>query len=90
MQILMEYGGIYLDLDVLVLRPFDYLRHHYECTIGLESETKACGSVIVCSRHSMFLVLWINAYLDDYRIDEWAYNTGMVIIMSITSLTHRL
>jgi len=78
LQVLLEYGGIYLDLDVLITRPFDELRRRYECTIGREQETKACGSVIVCSRHSPFLLLWINSYIDDYRIEEWAYNTGQV------------
>jgi mannosyltransferase OCH1-like enzyme len=74
----MEYGGIYMDLDVLVLNPFDDLRQQYECTIGRELDDKVCGSVIICSRHSLFLTLWINSYLDDYRVDEWAYNTGKV------------
>lgn len=77
-KVLMEYGGIYLDLDVLVTRPFDELRRQFACTIGREQETKACGSVIICSRHSPFLLLWINSYIDDYRIEEWAYNTGQV------------
>ncbi len=76
-KILQEYGGIYLDFDVLVTRPFDDLRKHV-CTIGLERETQACGSVIVCSKKAVFLLLWLNAYLDDYRITEWAYNTGKV------------
>lgn len=77
-KVLMEYGGIYLDLDVLVVQPFDDLRHQYECTIGREVEHKVCGSVIICSKHSLFLILWINSYLDDYRADVWAYNTGKV------------
>lgn len=79
LQVLLEYGGIYLDLDVLITRPFDELRRQFACTIGREQETKACGSVIVCSRHSPFLLLWINSYIDDYRIEEWAYNTGQVL-----------
>ena len=76
-KILMEYGGIYLDFDVMVTRPFDDLRRH-SCVIGMESETKACGSVILCEKTSFFLTMWINAYLDDYRMEEWAYNTGQV------------
>ena len=77
LKVLTEYGGIYLDLDVLVTKPFDDLRR-YVCTVGQEQETKACGSIIVCSNTSVFLYMWINSYLDDYRADEWAYNTGKV------------
>jgi hypothetical protein len=61
-----------------VTRPFDELREKYPCTIGREQETKACGSVIICHKDSPFLLLWINSYFDDYRIEEWAYNTGQV------------
>ena len=32
-NIVREYGGIYLDFDVLVIRPFTELRKHV-CTIG--------------------------------------------------------
>ena len=65
-QVLMEYGGIYLDLDTVITRPFDELRR-YPCVIGREQESKSCGSVIVCAKDSPFLLLWINSYLDDYQ-----------------------
>ena len=77
-KILQEYGGIYLDLDVFVTKGFDELRRKHPCFIGQELETKACGSVIGCSKDSLFLTLWLNSYLDDYRMDVWAYNTGQV------------
>lgn len=47
------------------------------CT-GWESEEQACGSAILCRRDSPFLRLWINAYLDDYPMEEWVYSTGKV------------
>ena len=75
--VLKEYGGIYLDMDVMVIRSFDELRKH-SCTIGLESDYKACGSAVICAKDSFFLTMWLNSYLDDYRIDVWAYNSGKV------------
>ena len=77
LRVLLETGGIYLDLDVLIVRSFDNLRR-YPCTIGMETDTRACGGIIVCSKHSFFLNLWANAYLDNYRHSTWAYNTGIV------------
>ena len=77
LKILMEYGGIYLDFDTLIIRPLDDLRK-YDCTIGLEQEDKACGNIIICHKDAPFLTMWLNSFLDDYRTDNWAYNTGKV------------
>ena len=74
-MVLLKTGGIYLDFDVLVIRSFDNLRR-YPCTVGYETDNSICGSIIICSKESPFLYLWANAYLDDYRPDHWAYNSG--------------
>ena len=71
-----HHGGIYLDLDVLVVRSFDELRT-YSCCLGLEMTDRMCGGIIICERQSMFMKLWANSYLDDYRPQVWAYNTGI-------------
>ena len=76
-QILLEYGGIYLDTDVIVVNPLDDLRQH-PCTIGLETATRACGGVILGKKKAPFLYLWLNSFLDDYRVKTWAYNSGIV------------
>jgi hypothetical protein len=55
--VLMQYGGIYLDLDVLVVQSFDPLRK-YPCTLGLESPVKVCGSIIIGDADFVFLKLW--------------------------------
>ena len=77
-KILQEYGGIYLDLDTFITSSLDELRKQHSCVIGQEQEHKACGSFIACNKYSLFLILWLNSYLDDYRMDQWAYNTGTV------------
>ena len=74
-KVLLKTGGIYLDFDVLVIRSFDNLRRH-PCTVGYEKDNSVCGSIIICSKESPFLYLWANAYLDDYRPNQWAYNSG--------------
>ena len=75
--VLREYGGIYLDMDVLVTGSFDQLRRH-ECTLGYEANRIVCGGIIVCSNRSEFLSRWLDAYRDDYRPKEWGYNSGVV------------
>ena len=76
-KILQEYGGIYLDLDVLVIRSFDELRK-YPCTMGFEDKDILCGGIIVCRNDSFFLSMWLNYFIDDYRVATWAYNSGVV------------
>lgn len=76
---LMEHGGIYLDLDVLIIKSFDPLRKYmYPCTVGLENPNRVCGGIIVCAADSVFLKLWMEHYIYDYKIWTWAYNSGLV------------
>ena len=89
-KILYEEGGIYLDTDVFVVQPFEDLRN-YPVTIGLETPRHACGSVILGTKGSCFLRMWLNSYLDDYRIKTWAYNSGTVptkLAIRYPSLVH--
>ena len=72
----METGGIYLDLDVMVVKSFDPLRK-YECTLGLERPDSLCSGIIVCVKDHPFLYLWLNSYYDDFQ-HVWGYNSGKV------------
>ncbi|ELT96871.1 hypothetical protein CAPTEDRAFT_203237 [Capitella teleta] len=74
---LMDKGGIYLDLDVIVVRSFDPLRNH-SCTVGLETRDKVNSGVLVCHRNSPFLRLWLEHYIADYKVWMWNYNAGWV------------
>ena len=75
--ILQEYGGIYLDLDVLIIRSFAPLLQ-YDSTIGWESRGMACAGIIVAKSSSRFIQLWLNEYVNDYQPRKWAYNSGNV------------
>ena len=75
-KVLQEYGGIYLDFDVLVTQSFDSFRKH-KCTLGRELPTHLNAGVIICAPEEPFLYLWLNSYFDDYK-PIWAYNSGAV------------
>ncbi len=77
MKILSEYRGIYLDLDVLVVRSMDGLRNN-GCVLGYESPGLICGGVILCSKSSPFLQMWLKAFAFNYRPYQWGYNSGKV------------
>ena len=75
-QLLLQYGGIYLDLDVIVLKSFDSLLHH-DVTMGAETPNLLGSGVILAKRNSTFLRIWLDKYkqFDDSR---WNYLSGVV------------
>ena len=77
LQVVMEYGGVYLDTDVIVVNPVTGLRK-YPCVLGLEDKYKVCAGVVIGMPNATFLYLWLNSYLDDNKVRVWAYNSGIV------------
>ncbi|XP_052806612.1 uncharacterized protein LOC128235861 [Mya arenaria] len=71
-EALMEYGGIYLDFDELLLRPLHPLRK-YPYTQGHEMHFSMGSQLVMAARDAPFLRMWYYGYRDDYR-RIWAYN----------------
>ena len=88
-KILIEQGGIYLDLDVMVVRSFDEVRK-YGCTVGLEDHIKVCSGVIICAKEHRFLYVWLDTYYDDYEQykDIWAFHAGNVPSVLVKRYPH--
>jgi hypothetical protein len=79
LRYLLRVGGIYLDYDVLVVRPFDELRK-YDMVLGQEQEKNQSydflsNGIIVASKDSPFLALWGMTYENDYQPRRWVYNS---------------
>ncbi|CAH1786450.1 unnamed protein product [Owenia fusiformis] len=68
-KILREYGGIYIDTDVIALRSLEPLRH-YDHTqgVGLVG-TALSNGVIIAKKTSILLELWLEAYRTYNKID---------------------
>lgn len=66
-QIIMEYGGIYLDNDMYVIRSLDKYRK-FEATVSWRNVVG--NQVIIANRNARILPLWLNTYRD-YRADLW-------------------
>ena len=56
-----EYGGVYLDTDQLVLQPLDKFRDA-ATTIGLDYSSQVANSLIIAKRGAPFLKYWIESY----------------------------
>lgn len=75
-QILMKYGGIYLDNDMLVLRPLDkFLK--YEMAVGWPFGEYIGTQILIAQKEARFLKLWLESYRK-YHPREWYYNAGQL------------
>ncbi|KAL4229573.1 hypothetical protein ACF0H5_012612 [Mactra antiquata] len=71
-EALINYGGIYLDFDEVILRPLDTLRQ-YNHTQGHELSFTMGSQLVMSRKNATFLQLWYQSYRDNYR-KIWAYN----------------
>lgn len=62
LYVLYEYGGIYLDTDVEIIKSMDDLLEH-QSFIGFESRYTVCTAVIGARKGEQ----WLKELLDDYR-----------------------
>ena len=73
LEAMMEYGGIYLDIDVLVLRSFGPLLNLSDVVMAHENDdlTIACNAVIISKRNAAFIRRWYDAY-QSFNQSCWA------------------
>ena len=58
---LLQYGGIYLDTDVFIIKSFKDLLDN-NLVMGIENGMGLCNAVILTEPNSPFIKEWINAY----------------------------
>lgn len=73
LQILKEMGGIYLDIDLIVLNSFDNLLQHKN-VMGIEPSQGLCNAVILCEKDSSFINAWYNSY-NSFQSCRWNYHS---------------
>lgn len=79
MQILIKYGGIYLDTDAIALKSFDPLRK-FEYTMGLEyhgNPGRLNNGIIVSAKNASFLHIWYNTY-KNFTKREWDFHDTII------------
>lgn len=66
LQILIETGGIYLDIDTICLQSFDRLLQH-PCVMGIQNRLDGtphglCNAVMLSQPRNSFLMEWLDTY----------------------------
>ena len=75
--VLQQYGGIYLDYDVIVLRSFDPLRI-YNITMGKDKASTINTGIIIAHKSAQFLDLWYKSFNDNYSTTHTNFECGRV------------
>ena len=77
-NVLLDFGGIYLDRDVYVTKSLNRFRL-YEMTAGIETDDKGkklFGSQVqIANKNASFLLKYLETH-KDYDPDQWYYNAG--------------
>jgi hypothetical protein len=79
LQLLMNYGGIYLDNDVYVVKSLHKYRK-YEITISWDDKNDGIGvQVIIAHKNARFLKAHFDSYRYNYTPEEWYWNAGLFL-----------
>ncbi|XP_067140957.1 uncharacterized protein [Centruroides vittatus] len=92
-EILREYGGIYLDNDVFVVNSLHEFRR-FEMTLGWDLNGNSLGNqVLIAHKNARFLKYWYESY-EFYDPEKWYYNAGefptRTILYAFPELVHRV
>ncbi|XP_077867480.1 uncharacterized protein LOC144356687 [Saccoglossus kowalevskii] len=61
LEVLLEYGGIYMDCDVIVVQSLEPLRH-YDYVMGREDPTHLNNGILIARKDSLFLKMYYEGY----------------------------
>ena len=70
---LMQHGGIYLDIDVISIFPFESLRKH-NTVMGIEHDAGLCNAVILSRKDAEFISIWYDQYRT-FDANQWSYHS---------------
>jgi len=91
-RVLMEFGGIYLDRDVYVIKSLDVFRK-YEMTLNWDDNHVLGTQLLIAHKNARFLKLWLDSY-HNYHPKEWYFNAGHyptnTILKPRPELIHRM
>ncbi|MDV7757569.1 glycosyltransferase family 32 protein [Liquorilactobacillus mali] len=74
LRVLYEYGGIYMDTDVEVIKKFDDLLMYNKVFIGFESRFSVCSAVIGAEKNSNFIKKLLNLYQKNFFVEKISIN----------------
>ena len=75
LDILLKYGGIYMDIDTITYRPYkDLLKYDFVMGIQDDSNPDAilyCNAILLAKRDNIFIKRWIDKYEEYFVTNGW-------------------
>jgi len=70
MDLLLNNGGIYLDIDTICVKPWKELLNN-DVVLGKESSNSICNAIMFTKKQSVFFKLWDKHYEEHFEPDKW-------------------
>ena len=77
LEILLKYGGIYMDIDTITYRSYHHLLN-YDFVIGIQSKnygkeniTLYCNAILLSKKNNIFIKNWIEKYEYYFNSNDW-------------------
>ena len=77
LEMLLKYGGIYMDIDTISYKSYKYLLN-YDFVIGIQEEnygkeniTLYCNAILFSKKNNIFIKKWINEYEKYFLPTGW-------------------
>ena len=61
LRMLYEYGGVYMDVDTISVKPLTDLLDN-KCVLGIEKNQGLCNGVVLAEKNSLFIKHWLDSY----------------------------
>jgi mannosyltransferase OCH1-like enzyme len=75
MNILYEYGGIYLDNDIYLVNNIDsLLESTYSVYISKETEENIINCVLISEPNNEFIKIWLDNFSMGFRMNNWGWH----------------
>lgn len=74
MNILYEYGGIYLDTDVYMVKNITDLLDGHSFYIAKETEDNMINCVIISEPNNEFIKVWLSNFATGFRVGNWGWH----------------
>jgi len=77
LELLYKHGGVYLDIDMLILKNFEHvINTEKDFIISYEGEKSGglINAFIACKPGNEFVKIWLESFKTGLRMENWAYH----------------